>query len=246
MYAIVNATGGGAVITVDARGNMTACAWTVIPQLVDVVILNFTAYAAATTENATIMPAPAGRATYLTVQGMAQAINLGARLDTNYGNTQPAAISDTAQMLQVLIADGIKGAVTAYTDIVCSTGCSFPSGQVCDSNNRTIQQHWRFGNEHNLGWLAIILTIGFGLAAVYMVWYLRKRPYIRGIDPLKIVDAFDMGMHYDRSAGYGGGKAIQIRNGKVVSKVMWNNGDDVEGIPLRIGRETAYTRMYNE
>ncbi|KAE9388604.1 hypothetical protein BT96DRAFT_429639 [Gymnopus androsaceus JB14] len=37
MYAIVNATGGGAVITVDARGNMTACAWTVIPQLVDVV-----------------------------------------------------------------------------------------------------------------------------------------------------------------------------------------------------------------
>jgi hypothetical protein len=67
----------------------------------------------------------------------------------------------------------------------------------CHSNNRTMALHWHFGNEHNVGWVAIGLSIVFGGLALYVVWHLRtQKPEekIKEFDALKVVDAFKLGV----------------------------------------------------
>ncbi|KAJ3787381.1 hypothetical protein GGU10DRAFT_416429 [Lentinula aff. detonsa] len=255
MYAIVNASGSGGIITLDGQGNTLGCVWNAIPKLVHVEIFNWTAFTLYS-EDATSVPVPVGNAVVAAVRGMAEAINLGAHLDDGYGaGINPLMHIETREMLQVLIADGIKGSVQSYTDYCFAKSIYNPNcflnntssqlaqaqTQVCRSNNRTIQQHWRFGNENNLGWLAIVLTMGFGLLTLYMVWRLWKKPQIKGIDPFKVVDGFDMGMHYDMSRSMET-QVFQVKNRQVVGKQQrWDAREGSDELELMLSTPSSLT-----
>ncbi|KAJ7466419.1 hypothetical protein FB451DRAFT_1369659 [Mycena latifolia] len=228
IYAAVNASGNGAMVIADASVLTTSCTWVATPRLVHVEMRNFTAFAASA-ENATTVPAPVGRAVYVTVQGLAQAVRLGARLDATSSGYPTAA-----DILQTLIADGLKAALTQYS-VDCSsdeTRCSAAGISVCNSHNRTVQLHWRFGDDHYLGILAIALNFVFGSYALWVVWRVRKRRRVKGIDPFKIVDGFKMGLDTSETQGERDMKGSwALHDGKLVAR-----GEDwavlEESVPL--------------
>ena len=206
LYAIVNASGGGGVLTVNATGGMTGCTWTAVPRLVHLQNPNgvFTTIGA---DNATTLPLLTGRAVYSAVQGMAQAVHLGdARLDyvPPYfgGNSNfpawPMRV-DTPTMLEVLLADALKGVLTSYTfyALVMGFDPAHINASQCHNNARYLMLLWHFGNEHNLGWIGIALSMGFGGLALYAVWHLRTRVRFKGLNALKVVDAFKLGVDKD-------------------------------------------------
>ncbi|KAJ7621704.1 hypothetical protein DFH06DRAFT_1143447 [Mycena polygramma] len=205
MYAAVNASGSGLMFLADNSGLSTSCTWVATPRLIHVEITNSIAFAAST-DDAPTAPAPVGRAIYATVRGIMQAIHLGAILDvTSIGTTafpvmvwSPEGKSLTGvDILQSLLADGLKAALTAqYTEDCWADAqrCDAVGISICNSNNRDVEEHWRFGDENNLGILAILLTLGFGLYTLWVVWTVRKRPRVKGIDAFKVVDAFKMGV----------------------------------------------------
>ncbi|KAJ7431636.1 hypothetical protein B0H11DRAFT_2129458 [Mycena galericulata] len=205
MYAAVNASGSGVIFSADNSGLSTSCTWVATPRLVHVEITNNIAFAAST-DDAPTAPAPVGRAIYATVRGIMQAIRLGAILDvTSIGATDfpvmvfsPKGKSLTGvDILQSLLADGLKAALTAqYTEDCWADAqrCDAVGISICNSNNRAAEEHWRFGDENNLGILAILLTLGFGLYALWVMWTVWKRPRVKGIDAFKVVDAFKMGV----------------------------------------------------
>ncbi|KAJ7476704.1 hypothetical protein FB451DRAFT_1557478 [Mycena latifolia] len=170
MSAAVNASGSGAMVITEDSGLTTSCTWVAIPRLLLVEIRNFTALTASA-ESAPIVPAPVGRAVYATFLGIAQAVRFGATLDAT-SDGYPRA----ADILQTLIADGLKAALTAqYTEDCWQHGpdvqaCLAVGISICNSHSRTVQQHWRFGDDHFLGILAIALTLVFGLYALWVVW----------------------------------------------------------------------------
>ncbi|KAJ7601916.1 hypothetical protein DFH06DRAFT_1488981 [Mycena polygramma] len=204
MYAAVNASGSGVMFIADNSGLSTSCAWVATPRLVHVEITNSIAFAAST-DDAPTAPAPVGRAIYATVRGIMQAIRFGTILDvTSIGTTafpvvvwSPEGQSLTGvDILQSLLADGLKAALTAqYTEDCWADAqrCAAVGISICHSNNRDVQEYWRFEDENNLGILAILLTLGFGLYTLWVMWTVRKRPRVKGIDPFKVVDAFKMG-----------------------------------------------------
>ena len=224
LYAIVNASGGGGVLTVNATGDMVGCTWTAVPQLVHLQNLDWV-FVTIGADNTTTLPLPTGRAVYSAVQGMAQAVLLGgARLDwvpgLSFGsksNHLSAPVS-TAVMLQTLLADALKGAFTAYTAYGTSVHFDpvLTGASQCYSNNRTLALHWYFGNEYKLGWIAIVLSIGFGGLALYAVWYLRTRARIKGLNALKVVDAFKLGVNTEDVEVEGGDRVLYVRNGRVL------------------------------
>ncbi|KAJ6520723.1 hypothetical protein B0H19DRAFT_1066542 [Mycena capillaripes] len=209
MYAVVNASGAGALMTVDANHSLVGCSWSAIPQLIHVEIRNFTALTLSSEDSSTA-PAPVGRAVYSVVQGMAEAIRLGALLDGDFTtwadenlayrvNTNPSP----SAIVQTLIADGLKGTLTAYTAWADSVGQNetLTGVDVCNSHNRTTNKHWRFGNDHYLGCVAIALEFGFGMFALWVVWTSWKRTRMKGFDPLQVVDAFKMGSETSADRG---------------------------------------------
>ncbi|KAJ7452626.1 hypothetical protein FB451DRAFT_1374072 [Mycena latifolia] len=207
LYATVNASGSGALFLADNSGQSTSCTWVAIPRLVHVEISNFIA-SAASADDAPIAPAPVGRAVYATLRGMTQAIRLGASLDATSGGTN---------VLQRLLADGLKAALTAqYTEDCWADAqrCHAVGISICKSSNHAVEEHWRFGDEHNLGILAIILTLGFGLYALWVIWAVWKRPRVKGIDPFKVVDGFKMGLDKIQNEGDRDG-FWALRNGRV-------------------------------
>jgi hypothetical protein len=223
LYAIVNGSGGGGLLTVNATGSMAGCTWTAVPRLVHLQNFNYV-FATIGADNATTLPLPTGRAVYSAVQGMAQAVRLGgARLDWVYARLDwvqngtlrypvPAPV-----MLQTLLADALKGALSAYTDYAISSGHLDPAltgASRCHSNNRTLSLHWHFGNEYNLGWIAIGLSIGFGALAMYAVWHLRTLERIKELDALKVVDAFKLGVTMDVEVE-DGDRVLYVRDGRV-------------------------------
>lgn len=219
LYGIVNATGGGGVLAVDGTGGMVGCIWDLHPQLVHVQILNWTSVAVGG-EDATTVPLPVGRGVLAALQGMAAAVQFGAHL------TWVPALGRDADMpttLQILLADALKGVFTAYTSYSQSVqlDAAKTGAAKCWSGNRTDQIHWRFGNKHGIGWLAIALSIIFGVLALVAVFftYYRARPRVKGVDVLKVTDAFKLGV-YATEVDLDDMRILRIKNGRVVTGNM--------------------------
>ncbi|KAJ7130997.1 hypothetical protein C8R44DRAFT_978101 [Mycena epipterygia] len=223
-YGVVNSSGSGGVFTVGATGDTTVCTWSALPQLVHVTILNWTAVVSSA-ESADTVPAPVSRAVSSVVQGMAQAIQFGAHLDWDFTLWDPAApnganagAKDTEQMLQALIADGVKAALTGYVRY-CGTRLStkpeLMGVAACTSKNRTLSLHWRFGNEHYLGILAIIHTLGLCLIALFVACVVFKQLRVRDFDPFRGVDAATLVMDKHLREIDPSRQRVLIRNGRI-------------------------------
>ncbi|KAJ7133957.1 hypothetical protein C8R43DRAFT_956305 [Mycena crocata] len=117
------------------------------------------------------------------MQGMAQAVRFGARLDwiPSWGTTGQLPIGQT------LLADGLKAVFTAYTAYCLSVDFDpvLAGAGNCDSHIRTLSIHWNFGNEYYLGWIAIVLLVGlvFAEPAAY-----------EGLRNAEGLDAFTLGV----------------------------------------------------
>ncbi|KAJ7826478.1 hypothetical protein B0H14DRAFT_2817270, partial [Mycena olivaceomarginata] len=228
IYAVVNASGSGAMFIADNSGLSTSCTWVAAPRYVHVEIRSGIAFAAST-DDASTAPAPVGRAIYATVRGITEAIRLGAILD--------ATSTGAANILQSLLADGLKAALTAqYTEDCWADAqrCDAVGISICNSNNRAVEEHWRFGDENNLGILAILLTLGFGLYTLWVIWTVRKRPRVKGIDPFKVVDGFKMGLDKIQNDTNGDG-FWALHNGRVgIRAENWTvvEKPEAESVPL--------------
>ncbi|KAJ7016908.1 hypothetical protein C8F04DRAFT_1406473 [Mycena alexandri] len=224
-FSAVLANGDGAMLTIGANGSAFTCIWNAIPRLVHVRMVHWNAAAlpseTQTSGNTTLYPAAIGSALLGTLRGVAAGITLGGSLffRANYSlvNIQhfitdghyQAPSANTA--IGVLLGDGAKAGLTAYSnyftshvfapfvndtinDAAAKTGVS-----ICSSNNRSLHQHWRFGNLHWLGTLAIIQNCTIGAAALWVV-FLLARPgknrciRVKGLEPLEISDAFRLGV----------------------------------------------------
>jgi hypothetical protein len=131
-------------------------------------------------------------------------------------------------MLKILIADGVKGALTAYTqhwqdlykakkDPVAELGASITGG-LCGSNNRTLSMHWRFGiDKWYLGLISIGQAVGFGVLAIYIA--LQRRERFADIDPFDVVEVFKLGIASPNlaSALHDDSQLLQVSNGKMVT-----------------------------
>ncbi|KAJ6528114.1 hypothetical protein B0H19DRAFT_1195247 [Mycena capillaripes] len=207
---------------------VNACTWFATPRYVHVEIHSGIAFVASKDEAPTA-PAPVGRAIYATVRGITEAIRLGAILD--------ATSTGAANILQSLLADGLKAALTAqYTEDCWADAqrCDAVGISLCNSNNRAVEEHWRFGDENNLGILAILLTLGFGLYTLWVIWTVRKRPRVKGIDLFKVVDGFKMGLDKIQNETNGDG-FWALPNGRVgIRGEDWTvvEKPEAESVPL--------------
>ncbi|KAJ6494565.1 hypothetical protein C8R45DRAFT_927745 [Mycena sanguinolenta] len=201
MYAFVNASGAGGLLTVNANRFMVGCIWSAVPQLIHIETRNFTGLTLSSEDSSTV-PAPVGRSVLSVVQGMAEAIRLGALISGDFtewaGNSSKYRMNTnptTSTIVQTLIADGLKGSLTAYTAWADGVGLNqtLTGVGVCNSHNRTTNKHWHFGDDHYLGCVAIALELGFGFFALWVVCTSWNKTRLKGFDPLKVVDAFKMG-----------------------------------------------------
>ena len=70
---------------------------------------------------------------------------------------------------------------------------------MCSAQVRTINIHWRFGNEHQLGWIAIIFTPGAGIIGIVVLHRLSRAKRVTGIDGLSQATVFMLGVDSDTS-----------------------------------------------
>ena len=91
--------------------------------------------------------------------------------------------------------DGGKAGMTAYNihewQLQYMPRTRTPA--LCDPRVRTVQEHWRFGNTHNLGWIATVWTAGVGLLAVCMALWLSCQQRARRVRVLDVAEAFALG-----------------------------------------------------
>ncbi|RXW18897.1 hypothetical protein EST38_g6965 [Candolleomyces aberdarensis] len=199
MYALVQPTADGALITVEPDGlqnKVTVCSWKALPKLVYAQTVNFTARSLRV-EDAKVYPSIIGRATWSTLEGMTRAARYGASLQPIFETVAAPPLPPPlpSQVLEIILADGGKAAMTffnmyAYDKRNANRAQLAPS---CDSNNRTVSEHWMFGNARNLGYIAIVWTTGMGIFAKVMVIRLKPRRRIRGDWTLGVAEAFELG-----------------------------------------------------
>ena len=217
MYALVDPSGSGGLLRVNSTGDLLCCVWQAIPKLVSVQTVNFTAKSLGAQDSKTV-PQLTGRAVLFTLQGMAAAVHLGADLyDRN--PVESLKFPPISAVLQTLLADGGKAALTSFNEYFAHR---LPTAgiAVCNSNNRTIATHWRFGNNHNLGWVAIIWTTGMGILAVIAVMWFMPRPRVRGIKPLEIPYAVVLGRVVTVDGIKDGSQMLRIRPRNTVEHYM--------------------------
>ncbi|KAJ2925253.1 hypothetical protein H1R20_g11823, partial [Candolleomyces eurysporus] len=215
MYALVQPTADGALITLEPDGpqnKVTVCSWKTLPKLIYAQTINFTARSLKA-EDAKMYPSVIGRATWSTLEGMARAARYGASLQAIF-ETPAAAPSE---VLEIILADGGKAAITffnvyAYSPRNANKDQVAPS---CDSNNRTVAEHWRFSNARNLGYIAIVWTTGIGTFAIGMVLRLKPRRRIRGEWTLGAAEAFELGKDEKVSQG----QVFYVVNGKTAERI---------------------------
>jgi len=192
MYALVYPSGSGGLVLANASGPILHCVWQATPKTVHVQIVNYQAETLGS-QDSNKVPQLTGRAVLLTLKGMAQSVRGGGNLNVNdipqWQTWWGITIAPTSTVLQTLLADGGKAALTMFNEYF-----SFNQGlagfSVCDNNNRNVNAHWTFGNQHNLGWIAIVLTVGVGLLnIVAMIWFIRRRR-VQGIEPLQVAHVF--------------------------------------------------------
>ncbi|KAJ6526305.1 hypothetical protein B0H19DRAFT_1197168 [Mycena capillaripes] len=198
MYAAVNASGSGAMFIADNSGLSTSCTWVATPRLVHVEIRNWIAFAS-DVDDAPTAPAPVGRAVYATLQGIAEAVRHGASLyapSKGYPSIIEGWYPSPAIIMEALLADGLKSALTQYSEWCWpnTDRCGAAGITICNSNDRTVQEHWQFGNEHFLGIPAIILNIVFGFYALWVLCRVARRPRVKGVEPFKVVNGFKIGL----------------------------------------------------
>ena len=199
MYALLNPSGSGGLLMINATGLILCCVWQVTPKLVFVQTVNYTAQSLDSQDSEGV-PQLTGRAVLLTLQGMAQAVHLGGKFDINNDRlsrpqTYALRVTPTSAVLQVLLADGGKAAFTRFNDYFISRirqHKDLAGVSVCNNNNRNVNPHWKFGNQHNLGWIAIIWTTGVGVLAIVAAIWFTRRPGIRGIKSLEVAYAFGL------------------------------------------------------
>ncbi|KAJ7166346.1 hypothetical protein C8R43DRAFT_1232395 [Mycena crocata] len=232
MFSAVNTLGSGGIVTVDRKGTKNICTWDAIPRLVNVTTENFVASTLGAV-NATLVPSPTAGAVLSVIQGMTEATRLGARLDWDFPLGKPAAPpgnyansgnTSIPYMLQTLIADGVKAALTAYTlrwveldedpdqDPVTVLGASVTGGS-CSANNRTLSQHWRFGNGI-LGIIAIGQSVGIGCLAIIVA---HKRGHAR-FDPFDVTEVLKLRVASPNMSGalHDEEQLLQVRAGQII------------------------------
>jgi len=196
MYALLNPSGSGGLLMINDTAFILCCVWQVTPKLVSVQTVNYTAQSLDSQDSKGV-PQLTARAVLLTLQGMAQAVHLGGKLDVSNGRlfrpqTYALRVTPTSAVLQVLLADGGKAAFNGYFSSRIRQHEDLAGVSVCNSNNRSVSPHWKFGNQYNLGWVAIIWTIGMGVLAIVAAIWFTRRPGIRGIKPLEVAYAFEL------------------------------------------------------
>jgi hypothetical protein len=201
-YGMVSTNGSGAFLVADALGNLTTCTWTTTPLTVEVRTLDFIASAANTTPSAQYPPY-VGQGVLKTIQGIGNAIAMGRSLKyTDFDevilfmpgglNGNPPPPPPLTEVLQVVLADGTKAYLTGYVEASVSNN----QGRDCNSKNRTISVHWRFGNQNGLGYIAIIFTALTGLFGMMAAIRLSKQRRLQAIEgPLDLGSVFNLGIY---------------------------------------------------
>jgi len=197
MYALLNPSGSGGLVMINATKLVIGCVWRVTPKLVSAQTVDYTAQSL-DSQDSKAVPQLTGRAVLLTLQGMAQAVHLGGKFDINSDRplqpqTHALQVTPTSAVLQTLLADGGKAAFTKFNDYFSyrfrhhqdTAGVS-----VCNNNNRNVNPHWKFGNKYHLGLVAMIWTGGMGVLAIVAAIWFTRRPGVRGIKPLEVAYAF--------------------------------------------------------
>jgi hypothetical protein len=230
MYALVNPLGSGGLLTVNSTGGLLCCVWQVIPKLVSVQTVNFQAKSLGAQDSKTV-PQLTGRAVLFTLQGMAAAVHLGANLENrrNWKFKAPRI----SEVLETLLADGGKAALTSFNVYFATLFERLRSTAglgiaVCNSNNRTVATHWKFGNNHNLGWVAIIWTTGVGILAIIAVIWFMPRPRVQGIEPLEVPYAFVLGRIVTVDGIKEGSQMLRIRPRNMVKHDMNEVGSSIQ------------------
>ncbi|KAJ7438430.1 hypothetical protein B0H11DRAFT_2358391 [Mycena galericulata] len=252
-FSAVLANGDGAMLTIDANGSAFGCIWNAIPRLVHVQINGFTAAAlrseTQTSGNTSLYPAAIGSALLGTLRGMATSITLGGSLilpanslvNTPHFTWNGLYEAPSANAtIGVLLGDGSKAGLTAYSNYFTSyvfasvvndtideaaakTGVS-----ICSSDNRSLHHHWRFGNLHWLGTLAVIQNCAIGAAALWVVFLLarpgkKRRIRVKGVGLLEVSDAFRLGVGASpiiREMNVGTEQLLRVRSSGVEVKLL--------------------------
>jgi hypothetical protein len=130
-------------------------------------------------EPAVKYPPLISRATLWTLQGMAQAARLGASLNLDvlqyrrknmfYNATDGYSYNlirnaTSAQIVETILADGGKACMTPYNVFLSRiSGSVGDQVEYCASHNKTVAEHYRFGNNKQFGWISVIWTTGIGM-----------------------------------------------------------------------------------
>jgi hypothetical protein len=134
---------------------------------------------------------------------MSTAATNGAPISHDRGDEIPVVLYNTdpyfnvpspSTMLQYLLVDGATSSHAGLASYIAYSVKDKPAPiEVCPANHFLIAGHWRFGNERNLGWLAILLTLLAGILDIYYAFKLSKRHRVDGINVLRVIDAFHLG-----------------------------------------------------
>ena len=208
MYAVVDSLGNGAFLALShgARSQLAyplACGWKALPKLLHVEMVNFTALVLGH-EPADKYPSLTGRSTLATVTGMVRASRFGANIQPealrylrstltlesgpsyNYRNN-----ASTARVVETILADGGKASMGKYNWLVRMRRKELgPSLAFCNSKNRTVASHWRFGNNKKIGWIAVVWTIGMGVLGMWTAVWMSRRRRLDGVSPLGAAGGF--------------------------------------------------------
>ena len=198
LYGLVSANGTGGLSYALSEGDFNStdvitCIWRAVPQLVTVQMVGFVASQLAL-QDSPLYPISVGRAILNSVHGMAEATSLGASLAHNWGdNDDKGNKANISSTLQILLADAVK-----VSQVLVITDPNFEHyATKCYSNNRTVQIHWRFGNQYQLGWVAVTLQCGIGMFCYYEMWRLRRKPRLRSFKTLDPTASFLLGRASD-------------------------------------------------
>lgn len=232
MYAVIDVLGNGAFVMVS-QGRTTGstvlltCGWKTSPRLVHVEMVNFTSLALAH-EEAAKYPTLLTRATSSTLQGMAQAARLGASINTDVlqfrrrdmffnvtsGYSYRLGVNATsAQVVETILADGGKACMTPYNDFLSRLhGSVGDQVDYCFSDNKTVAEHYRFGNNKHFGWISVIWTTGMGVMGIWAALWMSRKKRVEGMSPLGAAGGFVLA----RGEKIDDYHPLVVRDGKVV------------------------------
>lgn len=231
LYALVAPSGDGALFSTILRPQSTdeiplLCSWKALPKLVQVQMVNYTVRTLSDNDT-DVSPSLVGRATLKTLEGMALMARVaGATIQQGAAdpNTpKPVAFqtyyrysAPLSKVLETLLADGGKASITAYNiniwGMISQTPVTQPVPALCRTLNRTVAEHWRFGNTNNLGWIAIIWTAFTGLLAIFVAWLMNSRARMAQVNILETAQAFALG----RDENISEDKILRVSDGRVI------------------------------